>query len=79
MEQKYDDQKNNDQKYDDQKNQLMMPPSLKATNDATIFKSNLINPMMKQGVKRNKLPINFNKLFGRHFDVFHNHNNCSIC
>ena len=42
-------------------------------NDASIFQKNsktLINRMMKQRGKRNRLSTTLNKLFGCHFDVF---------
>ena len=33
---------------------------------------------MKQGVKIDRLPTILDKLFGRHFDVFHNYNDTSL-
>ena len=46
----------------------MMPPSSK----------DLINQMMKQGGKIDRLPNTLKKLFGRHFDIFHKCNNTSL-
>ena len=43
---------------------------------ATIFQRNseiLINQMMKQGGKINKLLSTLDKSFGRHFHIFHKH------
>ena len=55
--------------------------SARTTNDAAIFQRNskiLINRKMKQGGKINRLFSTFNKLFSRHFDVFHKYINSSL-
>lgn len=52
--------------------------SARKSNDATIFQrnfKNLINRVMKRGVKMNRLSTTLSKLSGRHFDVFLKYNN----
>lgn len=43
-----------------------------------IIQNSLINRMMKQGGKMNRLSTTLNNLFGRHFDEFDKNNNASL-